>query len=482
MRRLFKKFEDYINFFLIVIIPIAIICVGLFFHEFWKDEGKALAISIESGWLELFKILKVEGMPPLYYLLIKIIYYFTDNKVFILKFINFFFYGMVCLFFFKEKKISTILKLLFLLSYPIFFEYGIISRHYIILIPLTFIIIFFNNECIKKISLILLPCVHIFGAIVSWSYIFSEYKKYIYNLKKNYFFLFFFLTSNLILLYFIDPFYYRYWNQIKISNFEHAINLATKIGYSISYWQLPNANWYDTLAVNKYFLFFTSLYSLFFVLNNLFVSFFLRNLNVGIFIIFSTSILFIFFYLTGHHGARHYFFISILFYFFFLKNSSMYKERNNLNFFINYFTGFVILLNLTINSFFFLKKEIIYNFSSSKEISRYLIAKDIDCNEIAIYPNYAAASWSPYMKGICRPYQISSKRFSSFDYSIESPYLNTEKIKNTNKKYHLVVIPIEGIYPLENILRDFRQDDIKIFNNKHFGPGEEIFVYIKKYN
>jgi hypothetical protein len=482
MRGVYKKYKYYIDFFLVVIIPAILICVGLVFHEFWKDEGKALNISIESKWYELFKILKVEGMPPFYYGLIKILYIFTNNKVFILKFINFIFYCLTCLLFFKQKKIPIFLKLLFLLSYPVFFEYGVIARHYIILIPFVFILFFYENNFIKRFTLILLPLVHVFGAIISWSYIISDYRNYIFNLKKKYIFLTFFLLSNLILLYFIDPFYYRYWNQIKINDLGHAFNLATHIGYSIIYLQFPNANWYETLTPNRYYLFFTALFSFFFVFNNLLQSFFLKNFKLIFFVILSSCGLFFFFYLTGHHGYRHYFFISIIIYFFFIKNISIYNHKYKIYFYINYFSGLIILLYLMLNSFFFLKKEITNEFSSSKQLSNYLLQKKIDCKKIAIYPNYAAASWSPYIDGICKPYQISSRRFSSFDYSIESPYLNVNEIKKTNKNYDLVIIPIEGIYSLNDIFKDFKEQKIKIFNNKLFGPGEEIFVYIKKYN
>ena len=136
------------------------ITIYLFFkftyHELWKDEWQAWLMARDMGWGELLSSLYYEGHPALWYIYIKCWALFSNglNDPLLLNLAHaIIMLGVYYILFFKFK-FPFWVKALLLLGYYPFFEYGIVSRGYAIVMLLGFGIVYLFNQPKKNIALL----------------------------------------------------------------------------------------------------------------------------------------------------------------------------------------------------------------------------------------------------------------------------------------------------------------------------------------
>lgn len=112
----------------------------LSYHEMWKDEWQAWLLSRDLGWWELSKFLYYEGHPVLWYYYLKIFTYLPASGEMLLKWAHLIPFALTVWLWWKQP-IPLWLKCLGLLSYPFFFEYGMVSRGYILVMLLSLVFI-----------------------------------------------------------------------------------------------------------------------------------------------------------------------------------------------------------------------------------------------------------------------------------------------------------------------------------------------------
>jgi len=130
------------------------------FHENWMDETQAWLIVRDSHNLAaLVHNLRYEGHPLLWYLLLYLPSH-MNGSIYWMKFINAIIVFFICHLFVSHSPFNRIIKILFCVSFYPFYEYGIISRSYLLGFLCLFIIAKFSSA--KKRNLLLISIVFIF--------------------------------------------------------------------------------------------------------------------------------------------------------------------------------------------------------------------------------------------------------------------------------------------------------------------------------
>ncbi|MBK9254999.1 MAG: hypothetical protein IPM42_05885 [Saprospiraceae bacterium] len=111
-------------------------------HELWKDEWQAWFVAKDMGIFRLFSFLYYEGHPALWYLYLKLFVPFpgwTDiSPEYIIQGAHLITVAVGLYFLIVRFHLPLILKILFASGYFLFFEYGMISRGYFLVILLAF--------------------------------------------------------------------------------------------------------------------------------------------------------------------------------------------------------------------------------------------------------------------------------------------------------------------------------------------------------
>jgi len=104
--------------------------VTIYFHECWRDEWQAILISIHSQSIpELFSLLKLEQHPPLWYLLIKAVWFIYPHLAAVKVLHIFIALGAAYILLYKIEY-PFYYRVAFLFSYFLVYEYTIICRNY----------------------------------------------------------------------------------------------------------------------------------------------------------------------------------------------------------------------------------------------------------------------------------------------------------------------------------------------------------------
>lgn len=123
---------------LIFIVAIAI--VKFYFHELWKDEWQAWFVAKDKSVPEIFSFLYYEGHPSLWYICLKLFTLFdgwaSDDALINVAHLLTVAAGLY--FLIVKFRLPLLYKVLFALSYFLFFEYGIVNRGYFLVILLVF--------------------------------------------------------------------------------------------------------------------------------------------------------------------------------------------------------------------------------------------------------------------------------------------------------------------------------------------------------
>lgn len=132
-----------------VSIIIFLLFIGLYlfskfnYHELWKDEWQAWLMARDMGWGELLGALYYEGHPGLWYIYLKIWSLFSSgaNDEFLIQLAHaLIMMGVYGIVWFRFRWPLWV-KVLVLLSYYPFFEYGIVSRGYAFVMLIGFLIV-----------------------------------------------------------------------------------------------------------------------------------------------------------------------------------------------------------------------------------------------------------------------------------------------------------------------------------------------------
>lgn len=122
------------------------------YHELWKDEWQAWLMARDMGWGELLGSLYYEGHPGLWYVYLKVWSLFSNggNDELLIQLAHaLLMVGVYALIWFRFR-IPLWLKVLILLSYYPFFEYGIVSRGYAFVMLIGFAIVLLLPKVLAK--------------------------------------------------------------------------------------------------------------------------------------------------------------------------------------------------------------------------------------------------------------------------------------------------------------------------------------------
>lgn len=183
---LFNKQNRILNWSLWAIFLGLIAYMKLFYHELWKDEWQAWFVAKDKGIGEILSFLYYEGHPALWYLYLKIFTIFSGiiDAVTLISVAHLVTVGASLYFLFIKFRLPLLFKVLFALSYFLFFEYGIINRGYFLVILFVFWAAYLlrqENYSKKELGIILfLLCqtevYGVFMAIALGGYIFVKEK------------------------------------------------------------------------------------------------------------------------------------------------------------------------------------------------------------------------------------------------------------------------------------------------------------------
>ena len=438
---------------IILIISVVSLLFINFYHEIWRDEGETILISNELSFLEIFKYSPYMGFVTIHMTIIKFLSIITHNPLISAKIINVFFFYLSFYFILQKKKIPIYITLIFMLSYPIFAEYGLISRHYILMLPFI-IFLTLNPPENNKINHIYFSlswlCLNgIFGIIIASSYVIVNFNFFFKQLSNSYK-IYIVGAIALLSIYTVSPIFHEdiNWNELRsfdITNFFKKINIiiSTQL-YTVNFFEDHNLwsnNYLITNYYTKFFAYFFCLllylvFNIFLLVNKNFKDLFYLNL-----ILILMGILFSVQYRGDY---RHFFLFTVILFLCAIKQ--LYLSKINLfdkkiHNFVK-FIFFILIVFSALNSIVFSIKEIKYNFSNGKILANYLKSKNINCKNVISFPAWSSHSWIPYMDKNCVTYQLEHKRYSSFN----RMNMNNNKIKieeinfDKLKKFKLIII------------------------------------------
>jgi hypothetical protein len=164
----------------LIIYFIGRIVVG-FFHEPWYDEAVAWQIAKSASLYDIiFEIPHYEGHPPLWHLILLPFAKLGVPYEFSLKFVSLVFSGSAVILLVFKSPFPRIIRLLLPFTYFLFYQYGVISRPYSVMILLFFVMALVYKERNNKpwkytIVLALLCFISAYGILISAGL--AEYKK-----------------------------------------------------------------------------------------------------------------------------------------------------------------------------------------------------------------------------------------------------------------------------------------------------------------
>ena len=127
----------------------------LLFHESWRDEAQAWLIARDLNIIDIFRQMKYEGHPVIWYLIL-VPFAKLGLPYVTVKIVSWLICNIAVWLILKKAPFNLILKILFIFSMPMIYLYPSISRSYC-LIPLaiTLVAIYFGQRHEKPIQYIL---------------------------------------------------------------------------------------------------------------------------------------------------------------------------------------------------------------------------------------------------------------------------------------------------------------------------------------
>ncbi len=176
-----------------------VLILGTVFHEPWFDESTAWMIARTNSVYDiLFNIPHYEGHIPLWHLVLKLVMLSHLPYELSLVFVNLLFLVPAIVIIVFKSGFPRIIRLLLPFSYFLFYQYGMISRPYSIMIcALMLLALFYPNRDKSPVSFVLslalLCCSSVYGIVLSFGIVISwlieifinERKKLIKSFKKD---------------------------------------------------------------------------------------------------------------------------------------------------------------------------------------------------------------------------------------------------------------------------------------------------------
>lgn len=128
-----KLKENQILVFIFAIYLISVIFIGAH-HEPWFDEAQAWIIARDNSFVDILKTLSTEGHPFNWYYIIKI-FQFCGLSYNYLYLVSIFFSALGVYLFLYKTDFPLLVKALVPFSYPLFYQYTIVSRSYCLIFP-----------------------------------------------------------------------------------------------------------------------------------------------------------------------------------------------------------------------------------------------------------------------------------------------------------------------------------------------------------
>ena len=122
-----------------LILPAALGLLGIYFHEWWRDEAYTWLVVGASGTLgELFQNLGFNGHPRAYYVMVWILYHVWRNPL-ALSLMNLTFALAAIYLFTRWAPVTRLQAVLFGVGFYPLYQYGIMSRSYSLILLLVFL-------------------------------------------------------------------------------------------------------------------------------------------------------------------------------------------------------------------------------------------------------------------------------------------------------------------------------------------------------
>lgn len=259
--------------FIVTSIFFFISILSILYHEMWRDELQAWLIARDSHTIfDLYKNLRYDGHPVLWYIILKIIQLFFNTPI-AMQIFHIFISTTSVFLFVNFSPFSKIQKILFTFSYFIIYEYTVIARLYtlsillIILFCIFFpkrfthiitisIIIFFSMQ--TNVYTIIIFIVVTFVLILEFIIKYNEIKNKIQNLAIKLIIASCIIISGLIIAIifiksapdesYLTPPYLKF----NIRYFFHVVNSITRVFLPLL--NFNNNYWYGSGGLGSFFL------------------------------------------------------------------------------------------------------------------------------------------------------------------------------------------------------------------------------------
>ncbi len=136
---------------LITVLFAALVCLGMAYHELWRDE-----LEIYARLAFTNKVLMEGDISSIFYYSFLKLFMLINNSEIMYQFAHLIIIVSALYLFIKFAKISNLQKLLFAFSYLIVYEYGVISRYYGFMLLLIFLIVFLITKKEKNYLIIVI--------------------------------------------------------------------------------------------------------------------------------------------------------------------------------------------------------------------------------------------------------------------------------------------------------------------------------------
>lgn len=116
-----------------------VVLIGVNYHEFWRDEVRALTIALEpESIFELFSVLNYEGHPIVWYILLRFCHAIVDSSLALPTASTVVAFAGVFVFF-QFAPFPNWQKILFIFGLFPIYEYSVVARNYGLAMPLLFL-------------------------------------------------------------------------------------------------------------------------------------------------------------------------------------------------------------------------------------------------------------------------------------------------------------------------------------------------------
>ena len=405
----------------IILLWFVISFITMMNHELWRDEAQVWCIVRDLGFVDIFKMARVEGHPILWYLFV-LPFSKLGLPAISMQIVSLLLVFSSVVYFTLKAPFSTLFKVLFLFSAGMMYDMSIIARNYCIIPLAIFLLAGFYSERFKhpyfySILIILLSQTHVLmlglSGILGLIFIIENLKE-----KKN------FIPISLVVVNFIALFFY-------------FLNMTKENMAVVGYEKLPLIDFLSEFST----LFFLPLnivppvasIALYIVLAILFYVLFKQNKKLCL--ITFVGIAFIFYVLGSIWFGGILYQKAFVLYFPIIWAYWALQKENNTEFKPLKIAIYTFCIFSLIRTPFCLLQDITLNFSGSKQLAEYIKAELSNEKEfIFVGASFYTSPIAAYLKDK-RIYSYNTKRYATYCFF---SYETEETPMPTNVKYYIV--------------------------------------------